>query len=115
MTLAPGRAKFVNESLADRVDNLKKHDWDGVRSLHQRRHHWAGTSKDQIGILLNQFLRKGLYALCITGGPAIVDQNIATNHPTLVPQALHKRGDQSPRFLIAFGKGHKHADPPRPL
>ena len=77
--------------------------------------HRTRTSKDQIGILLDQFLRKGLYALGITGGPAVIDRNVAPDRPALLLQPLHERGDQSTCFLITLCKRHQHADPPHPF
>src|SRR6516162_5423350 len=110
--MASGSCQARDESLTDRIRNLREHNRDGPR-LGRRR--WRAGSKEDIGRHAYEFLREGVHAVDIASGVAVVDLDIASLGPSKRGERVHKLRDGAPVIRVAFETEREYADPPHPL
>jgi len=113
--MASGSCQARDETLADRIGNLREDSRDGL-GLPPQGHRCRRTGgKEDIRRQAYEFLREGVHALDIAGGVAMVDLDIASLGPSKRGEPLHKMRDAGTILRVAFGIDREYADPPHPL
>jgi hypothetical protein len=105
----------VDESSADRIGDLHKHDGQGAGDTLQRRHAQGATGQNDVRRKRDQFRRVSTITIDIVLAPAGVDPHIAAVGPAQLLQDLLERCDAGVTFWIVRGRVHEHTDPPHLL
>jgi len=109
--IASGSRKTLDETAAYWIDDITKHNRDGVRLLYKRGHNGSGASDNDLTLQPDKLSRSGLHAIVLTTGHATFDLQIAAlNPPELLKSLL-----EGIRFGSTYGFDcikPQHPDPP---
>src|SRR5262249_40867380 len=104
-----------NESLADGIGDVDKHDRYDAGCLLRRRQSGRAPREDDIRSETNQFGRIGHQPSDITGGPTLVDAQVAAFRPPRFLETVRKRGNSRLGDRVVRVQRLKYSDPPHPL
>jgi len=103
-----------DEARADRIGGQREHDRHCAGQLEQRPRDRAAAGQDDVRRERKQLRRVLANALGIARPPARVDAHVAGDGPARLPQPLHEHAHARLSFRVVRGRGHEHADAPRP-
>src|SRR5262249_27984014 len=92
--------KADNKTAADWVRDLSENDWNRVGQPMQLSQGCPTRDHDQIRCKADQFCRRGLFTIDITGDPAILNPHVAAIGPAQPLQRVAERCDASLTFAI---------------
>jgi hypothetical protein len=100
-----------DETLAHRIGDNDKYDWDRPRFPLESSGHWCRMCEDGVRSQVSQLFRENPHPIYVAIGPTIVDPHVATVRPAQLLQFLNKCCEIGLRFPIAFVPPHQYADP----
>ena len=98
----------LNETLANRVDNIDEYDRNRFGCLLHRFQHRAAIDHQQVRRQRGQFRRRVLHAVAVR--QTIIDPHIVAVRPAQLLEPLQERRDADGRLRIARREIHQHAD-----
>jgi hypothetical protein len=104
-----------DESAADRITYLHEDNRDRARLLEHRRSYRCGVGEDQVGLQIDEFLRKFAHQIRIRHWPAMLDPDVTALCPAELQKPLAQRRSPPRGFRIVLGIRHQHADARHPL
>src|SRR5262245_27633953 len=101
-----------DDTEANRVDRLRKHERDLAARLRERHDRDTRGGEDHVWLERNQFCRVGAKTFGISIAPTEVDPQVSTHRPAQFPQTLRKHLSTTPHLGVVSTGVREYADAP---